>query len=131
MYGLLKLLYHAIITGRDLLNVNKNALQYVPNPSKYFAMIMLACFWCLAFGIYMGELLFIGYNMIGHIVILLMCFVTWLTFKNYTRTLKVRKNINFLRMPDRSSRCDELSDEERTQLAFTLNNIKTHQDLPK
>jgi len=34
-------------------------------------------------------------------------------------------------MPDRSSRCDELSDDERTQLAFTLNNIKTHQDLPK
>lgn len=31
MYGLLKLLYHAIITGRDFLNV-KNALQYVPNP---------------------------------------------------------------------------------------------------
>ena len=131
MYGLLKLLYHAIISGRDLLNVNKNALQYVPNPSKCFAMIMLACFWCLAFGIYMGELLFIGYNMIGHVVILSMCFVTRLTFKNYTRILKARKNINYLRMPDRSSRCDELSDDVRTQLAFTLNNIKTHQDLPK
>ena len=58
MYGFLKLLYHAIIAGRDLLNVNKNALQYVPNPSKYFAMIMLACFWCLAFGINGGAFIY-------------------------------------------------------------------------
>ena len=34
---------------------------------RYFATILLACFWCLAFGLYFGEFLFIGYNMLGHV----------------------------------------------------------------
>jgi len=44
---------------------------------KYFLSILLGCFWSLAFGLYIGELLTIGYNMLGHIAIISMVFVTW------------------------------------------------------
>lgn len=105
-----------------LLSVDRNALVRVPNETKYLAMIMLSCFWCLAFGLYMGELYFIGYNMIGHVLLITMCFVTWMTFRAYRtrQTPYVKRGENFLRMPDRSSRCDDLSDERRLELAKNM-----------
>ena len=99
--------------------MDRNALSRVPDETKYLAMIMLSCFWCLAFGLYMGELFFIGYNMIGHVAVITMCFVTWWTFRAYRKRLDPysRRGEDFLRMPDRSSRCDELTDEQRIELA--------------
>jgi len=114
MFGLLKMLYYVLREFPRLLDIRANSLRDVPDPSKYLAMIMLSLFWCLAFGIYAGELFYIGYNMIGHIAVVTMCFVTWWTFRNYRlRTPPVRKD--WLRAPDRSSRCDELTDEARQQ----------------
>jgi fatty acid desaturase len=115
MFGLLKFVW---LLGRsfvNLLNVDRNALAYVPNPTKYLAMILLSCFWCLAFGLYIGELLTIGYNMLGHVAIVTMVFVTWYTFRNLNTDNP--RGANYLRMPDYSSRCDEYTDEQRAELA--------------
>lgn len=112
MFSLIKFLY---LIGREfprLLDIRTNALAKVPDQTKYLAMILLSCFWCLAFGIYIGELMTIGYNMIGHIALITMAFVTGWVMRSYTAKTPTR-GINYLRAPDRSSRCDELTEEDR------------------
>ena len=122
MFGIFKFIWLMMTAFIGLLSVDRNALVRVPNETKYLAMIMLSCFWCLAFGLYMGELYFIGYNMIGHVLLITMCFVTWMTFRAYRtrQTPYVKRGENFLRMPDRSSRCDDLSDERRLELSKNM-----------
>ncbi len=115
MFSLLKFIWIVAKAFPGLLNVNKNALKDVPDASKFLAMILLSCFWCLAFGLYVGELLTIGYNMIGHVAIVTMAFVTGWLFRSINRSKS--RGIDFLRMPDKSSRCDEYSDEQRRHLA--------------
>lgn len=115
MWGLLKFLWIISKNYKYLLNVDRNALANVPNPTKYLAMILLSCFWCLAFGLYIGELLTIGYNMLGHVAIVTMVFVTWWTFRSLNSGNP--RGADYLRMPDYSSRCDEYTDEQRAELA--------------
>lgn len=117
MFGLLKFIWLVLKTFRNLLNVDRNALKNIPAPSKYLAMLMLSLFWCLAFGLYFGEQMLIGYNMIGHVAVVTMAFVTWWVFRNFQNQASGRTSIDYLRMPDRSSRCDEYTDEERIELA--------------
>lgn len=119
MFGLIKLLWFAGITAVELLSVDRNALKNVPAPTKYLAMVLLSCFWCLTFGIYAGELLYIGKNMIGHVMLITAVFVTWATFRSLSVEYGIRRQ-DWLRMPDRSSRCDEYTDEERIELAKRL-----------
>ena len=116
MFGVLKFFWTLFLAYRDLLHVDRNALKAIPEQSKYLAMILLSCFWCLAFGIYFGELLAIGYNMLGHVALITMVFVTWLTFRHYQMINPLRSGVDYLRAPDRSSRCDEYTDEERERL---------------
>lgn len=104
--------------GYDVVNPNVNPLRHMPSHIKYFASIILACFWCLAFGLFFGELLYIGYNMLGHIAIVSMVFATWAVFRVSERTY--RSNVDYLRQPDRSSRCDEYTDEQRRDLVNKL-----------
>lgn len=111
MFSVLKFIYIVFMAFPSLLNVDRNALANVPNPTKYLAMILLSCFWCLAFGIYIGELMFIGYNMLGHVAIVTMVFVTWWTFRSLNTGNPRGKD--YLRMPDYSSRCDEMTEEQR------------------
>jgi hypothetical protein len=111
MFSVLKFIYIVVMAFPSLLNVDRNALANVPNPTKYLAMILLSCFWCLAFGIYIGELLTIGYNMLGHVAIVTMVFVTWYTFRSLNSSNP--RGANYLRMPDYSSRCDEMTEEQR------------------
>jgi hypothetical protein len=129
MFGLFKFIWLMGHSFLGLLNVDRNALKRVPDESKYLAMIMLSCFWCLAFGLYMGELFFIGYNMIGHVLLITMAFMTWWTFRTYRSRQSPygKRGENYLRMPDHSSRCDDLSDEQRVELSKNINllNIKT------
>lgn len=66
----------------DILNPNKNGLRAAPPEYKFMISCVLAAFWCVAFGIYTAELLFIGYSIIGHIVLIFMIFVTWKVFSN-------------------------------------------------
>jgi fatty acid desaturase len=116
MFGVMKFVRTLFLAYRDLLHIDRNALKAIPDQSKYLAMILLSCFWCLAFGIYFGELLVIGYNMLGHVALITMVFVTWLTFRHYQMINPLRSGVDYLRAPDRSSRCDEYTDEERERL---------------
>ena len=69
----------------DILNPNKNGLRASPPEWKFMISCVLAAFWSLAFGIYTSELLFIGYSIIGHFLLILMVFVTWSVFKHARR----------------------------------------------
>jgi hypothetical protein len=115
MFSLFKFVSFIVKEFVNLLHIDRNALKRVPDPTKYLSMIMLSCFWCLAFGLYFGELVTIGYNMIGHIAILTMAMVTWRTFRNFETPNE--RGLNHLRQPDRSSRCDEYTDEQREELS--------------
>lgn len=58
---------------------------------RYLATILLASFWCLAFGVYFGDIQNIGYNMLGHAAVISMAFVTWAVFKQSDRIYGPRK----------------------------------------
>lgn len=116
MFSVLKFVWILFRAFPDLLNVDRNAFKFVPDQTKYLAMILLSGFWCLAFGIYFGELMTIGYNMLGHFALITMVFTTWWTLRHYRVQSPARPGSDFLRAPDRSSRCDEYSDEERERL---------------
>ena len=64
----------------ELLNPNTNGLRQSPPEFKFMISCVLASLWSIAFGIYTAELLFIGYSIIGHILAILMVFVTWRVF---------------------------------------------------
>lgn len=110
LYKLLVLLFRAVV---HLLDPDRNPLRHAPVKAKWLASVLLGSFWALAFSLYIGELWFIGYNIIGHILLITMVFVTWLTFRHFKNTYAPRTDASYLRMPDRSSRCDELTDEQR------------------
>ena len=63
-----------------LLNSTKNALRTAPMEYKFLLSNTLAAMWCIAFGIYTAELVFIGYNIIGHTVLIAAVFFTWFVF---------------------------------------------------
>ena len=67
--------------GFGLLDATKNALKFAPMEYKYLLSILLAAMWCIAFGIYTVELLYIGHNIIGHWVIITAVFFTFFVFK--------------------------------------------------
>ena len=114
MYAVLKFIYFLLKKVRYVLDPNLNPLRLAPPHIRYFATIILACFWCLAFGLYIGQFQLIGYNMLGHIAVISMVFVTWAVFKQFNRIYGPREGTqDWLRTPDRSSRCDEMTDEER------------------
>ena len=122
MFTIIKFIYLIFKSGKNVINPNLNPLRYAPQHIRYFTSVLLGCFWCLAFGIYFGELITIGYNMIGHVAIISMAFGTWAVFKSFEKTYEIRKEQDWLRMPDRSSRCDEMTDEERLAKVKEWNN---------
>lgn len=63
-----------------LLDSGQNALRSAPIEYKFLLSNTLAAMWCVAFGIYTAELLFIGYNIIGHTVLIAAIFFTWFVF---------------------------------------------------
>jgi hypothetical protein len=114
MFSVLKFFWLLSRSSWNFMNPNLNPLRHAPAHIKYFSSILLGCFWSLAFGLYIGELFTIGYNMLGHIAIISMVFGTWAVFRSVEKTYSPRKGtVDYLRMPDRSSRCDELTEEQR------------------
>jgi hypothetical protein len=113
MFSVLKFFWLVSRSSWNIMNPNLNPLRIAPPHIKYFASILLGCFWSLAFGLYVGELMTIGYNMIGHIAIISMVFATWAVFRTVEDAYKPRTGVDWLRMPDRSSRCDELTEDQR------------------
>ena len=54
--------------------------------------------------------------MMGHIAVISMGFITWAVFKQFDRIYGPREGTpEWLRMPDRSSRCDEMTEEQRLE----------------
>lgn len=123
MYSILKFIYFLSGKGWSIINPNLNPLRHAPLYVRYFTTILLACFWCLAFGLYFKDFFLIGYNMLGHIAVISMAFVTWAVFKQFNRIYSPRVGTqDWLRMPDRSSRCDEMTEEQRLKKIKELNN---------
>lgn len=129
MFAVLKFIWFVCQAFPGLLNIRTNALANIPDPTKYLAMIMLSCFWALAFSLYVGEIMTIGYNIMGHIAIITMVFVTWWTFRGFLQRGPRRRGEDYLRAPDRSSRCDELTDEQRFEAAERLRREQSGQAL--
>ena len=76
-----------------LLDGARNALKHSPMEYRYLLSITLAAMWCVAFGIYTYELLYIGYNIIGHFVIITAVFFTFFVFdKEKSRAPKAPPN---------------------------------------
>jgi hypothetical protein len=116
MFSVLKFFWLVSRSSWDIMNPNINPLRHAPIHIKYFASILLGCFWSLAFGLYIGELLTIGYNMIGHIAIISMVFGTWAVFRSVENVYGPRSGtVQWLRAPDHSSRCDELTEQQRLE----------------
>ena len=123
MFSVLKFFWLVSRSSWDIMNPNINPLRYAPVYVKYFLSILLGCFWSLAFGLYVGELLTIGYNMIGHIAIISMVFATWAVFRSVENAHGPRSGtVQWLRAPDHSSRCDELTDQQRLAKVKEWNN---------
>jgi len=79
--------------GFGLLDNTKNALKFAPIEYKYLLSILLAAMWCIAFGIYTVELLYIGHNIIGHWVIITAVFFTFFVFRTEkARSPKASRN---------------------------------------
>ena len=114
MSSVLKFFTFMLQKLRSLLDPNLNPLRHAPAFVRYFATVLLASFWCLAFGMYLGDIETIGYNMMGHTAVISMAFVTYAVFKQFNRIYGPREGTQeWLRMPDRSSRCDEMTEEQR------------------
>ena len=123
MFSVIKFFWLVYRSSWTLINPNMNSLRHAPVYVKYFLSILLGCFWSLAFGIYIGELLTIGYNMLGHIAIISMVFATWAVFRSVENTYGPRGGtVDWLRMPDYSSRCDELTEDQRLAKIQEWNN---------
>lgn len=121
MWGLFKFLLAVYRAALQLLDPDRNALRFAPPQIKYGASILLACLWCLAFGVYIGELWSIGYNMLGHIFVVSMVFVTWTVFRTINRRYPERNEYEILRDPNRIPKCYEMTDEERLQAVSKIN----------
>jgi len=116
MFGILKFIIALYKAYVDLLNPNRNILQYTPPQFKYIISILIASLWAIAFSLYFGELYTLGYNVIGHVAIVSMAFLTWYVLRknNYT---KLRDEYDLLRDPNRLPKCYALTDEERLNAA--------------
>ena len=71
--------------GYGLLDNTKNALKHSSMEYRFMLSNTLAAMWCVAFGIYTTELLYIGYNIIGHTVLIAAVFFTFFVFTTEKR----------------------------------------------
>jgi hypothetical protein len=115
MFGLIKFLIALFRAGLQILDPDRNALKDAPPQIKYITSILLAGFWALAFSLYTGELWYLGYNIIGHVAVVTMAFVTWLVFRHFRQKYTLRNEYDLLRDPNRLPKCYELTDEEKAQ----------------
>ncbi len=121
MWGLIRIFWALYKGSRNIIHPNHNPMRHAPVEYKVIATVILACLWCLTFGIFAGELLTIGHNMLGHIVLILMVFVTWSTFQWFRKRYPALPTPPLMRDPARAQRDYELTDQEREQAAQRTN----------
>lgn len=120
MFGFVKFLILLVRSFVQLLDPDRNALKDAPPQIKYITSVLLASFWAVAFSLYVGELATLGYNVIGHVAVVTMAFVTWAVFRHFRRTYTERSEYDILRDPARAPKCYELTEAEREQAAAKL-----------
>ena len=74
-----------------LLDGTRNALKDAPLEYKFLVTNTLAAMWCVTFGIFTAELLFIGYNIIGHTLLISCVFFTWFVFTSVKQEIPTRE----------------------------------------
>jgi hypothetical protein len=59
----------------------RNPLRHIPDPSSRLTITtVLAWLWCVAFGLYMGNIMITGISFLAHLPILFMIFLTAAVF---------------------------------------------------
>jgi hypothetical protein len=111
MFSVLKFFYVLWRAGWGILNPNLNPMRNAPMYAKYFATILLGCFWSLAFCLYTAQFFIIGLNMLAHIAVISMVFITWATFKGFKRGYPDAYPL--MRDPNFSPKCYEMTDAEK------------------
>ncbi len=72
-----KLLLWFYDTYNAVMDADQNPLKSVPDPvSRFWIMTVLAWCWCIAFGLYIGSVLFLGTSFLAHVALLMMVFFT-------------------------------------------------------
>jgi hypothetical protein len=117
MFSVLKFLAKIILFfwrgGWAILSPNLNPMRNAPIYAKYFATVVLGLFWSLAFGLYTAQFFYIGINMLAHIALISIAFITWITFKGFKRAYP--DSYPLMRDPNFSPKCYEMTELERQE----------------
>ena len=125
MYSVIKFLVIVVQfcwrRGWGILNPNINPMRHSPLYARYFATVLLGCFWSLAFGLYTAQFFYIGINMLAHLAIISAAFSTWVVFQGfkhqYPAPLGRPGRYPLMRHPTAEQRCYEMTDGEKLAAA--------------
>lgn len=127
MFGIFKLFYFVWKKGLSILNPSVNSMRNAPLHIKYFATILLGLFWSLAFCLYTAQFFYIGLNMIAHMAIISMIFITWMTLKGFRRSYPDVYPLQ--RDPNFSPKCYEMTDTEKNNSVDNADHLLDQQHL--
>lgn len=61
----------------SVMDHNKNPLRHIPDPvSRMWIMTVLAWMWCIAFGLYISSVIYMGVSLVAHFGIIFMIMFT-------------------------------------------------------
>jgi len=61
----------------SVMDHNKNPLRHIPDPvARLWIMTVLAWMWCIAFGLYIGSVVYMGISLVSHFGVLFMILFT-------------------------------------------------------
>jgi hypothetical protein len=70
----------------SVMDHSKNPLRYIPDPlSRMWIMTVLAWMWSIAFGLYIGSVIYMGVSLAAHFIILFMITFTAAVFYDAER----------------------------------------------
>lgn len=95
------------------MNPHINPMRNAPTLVKYLATVALACLWCLAFSLYTAQFFYIDLNILAHVAMVTMVFVTWSTFRGFRRAYP--DTYPLMRDPHFSPKCYEMTEAEKLQ----------------
>jgi len=127
MFSIFKFFYFIWRKGWSILNPSLNSMRNAPLHIKYFATILLGLFWSLAFCLYTAQFFYIGLNMVAHMAIISMIFITWITLKGFRRSYPDVYPLK--RDPNFSPKCYEMTDLEKQQAASNADTLLEQQNL--
>lgn len=114
-------------TGWSIVNPSLNSMRNAPPFVKYFATVLLALIWSVAFGLYTAQFFYIGLNMAAHVAIVSVAFLTWYTLKSFRRIYP--DVYPLMRDPNFSPKCYEMTDLEKQQAVSNADVLLEKQNL--